>query len=81
MYVLLIFVPIGLIYCGFLVYIQAKLIFCILCDLLVFGYLSVCLSYHVIDNLFDNLLIALFDLYLPLANILLLWHVISNYLL
>ena len=65
---------------SFLVYIQVKLIFFVfLCDLLVFGYLSVYLSYHVIDNLFDNLLIALFDLYLPLANILLLWHVVSNY--
>ena len=45
-------------------------------DLLVF--IGICLYIHVIDNLFDNLLIALFDLYLPLANILLLWHVISN---
>ena len=45
-------------------------------DLLVFN--GICLYIHVIDNLFDNVLIAQFSLYLPLANILLLWHVISN---
>ena len=42
--------------------------------------LVICLYSHVIDigYLFDGSLIALFYLYLPLANILLLWHVISN---
>ena len=47
------------------------------CDLLIFLCVINCISYHV---LIIYWIITLIDLYLSLANILLLWHVVSNYL-
>ena len=68
------------IYCEFSIpyssLIVISLVLIKVCDLLIFPCVINCISYHV---LIIYWIIALIDLYLPLANILFLWHVVSNY--